>query len=111
MIVGIPLPLVGLMPLLAIEGIPLPLIDLTPWGLLGLGFLLLMTGKLIPVATHRDVIAQRDHWQGIAATHAETNVKHVNAIGTLGEALRIQTEAAEFSRKVMEAVQKNAEGS
>lgn len=90
------------------ESIPLPLIELTPWGLLGLVVLLLMTGRLVPRVTHLDVVAQRDHWQGVASTALEVNTKNSNTMNTQAEALRLQVEGSEFTAKIMQAIQDNA---
>jgi hypothetical protein len=91
-----------------LEAIPFPIVELTPWGLLGLAFFFLMTGRLIPRATHLDVVAQRDHWQGVATTTLDVNNKHSSIMNTQAEALRLQVEGSEMTAKIMQAIQDNA---
>ena len=91
-----------------LDGIPLTFGELTPWGILTLVVIMLLTGRLIPRSTHADVIAQRDHWQGIASTALDVNVKHANTMNTQSEALRLQVEGSEMTAKIMQAIQDNA---
>ncbi|WP_394253626.1 hypothetical protein [Arthrobacter pityocampae] len=91
------------------EALPFPLVELTPWGLLGLVVFYLMTGRLIPRATHIETVAQRDHWQGVATAALDVNTKHSNIMATQAEALRLQVEGSEMTAKIMQAIQDAAQ--
>lgn len=88
-----------------LEAIPFPIVELTPWGLLGLVVFYLMTGRLIPRATHLETVAQRDHWQGVATTALDVNAKNAVTMNIQADALKLQVEGSEMTAKIVQAIQ------
>ena len=52
-----------------LASLPIPadwILQGSPWGLLALGFYLLMTGRLVPRRSVEDVLRERDEWRDVA---------------------------------------------
>jgi uncharacterized membrane-anchored protein YhcB (DUF1043 family) len=86
-----------------IEGIPLTGGEWTLTGIVFLIVIMILSGMLIPRFFYKAIQAERDHWRDTAITNTST-------MSTQAEAIKAYAESAEFSKKVMEAIQQNAGG-
>lgn len=81
------------------EAIPWAILgELTPYALLMLAILLILTGKLVPISTYRAMERAKEHWRDTATKNTETI--HVQA-----QTIEKQTMIGDTVEKVMSAIQ------
>ena len=85
------------------EGIPSWVVtDLSPWAILGLMTLCVLTGRVIvPKFYYRELVADRDRWRSVAE-------KQTAAVAVFAEAMPALVEVGKTTDKVMSAIQEKA---
>lgn len=72
--------------------------ELTPYGLLMLAILLILTGRLVPRNTYQAMERAKEHWRDTATKNAET-------INVQAQTIEKQTTIGDTVEKVMSAIQ------